>query len=218
MREMSLKFVLAEMDGDEVENKKLMSSKKIKVTYIDEDGDAVNITSDRELMDAFIQAVKKQPIRPFRITMSYGDQDQNTIGADPSSTPPKRNRPNIAPIIGYARPNRGGRCGRRLAIAAIANKEESMALMSACKVNKENGQAIDDSDAKGILVPDSVFIHARHTCDVCHKTPIIGNRFHATKIADFDLCEGCFKEYEGDDFGFVPERLGKRILFVYAFN
>lgn len=49
------------------------------------------------------------------------------------------------------------------------------------------------------------FIHARHTCDGCQKTPIVGTRYHATKIPDFDLCSACFKKYEGDDLDFKPE-------------
>jgi len=49
------------------------------------------------------------------------------------------------------------------------------------------------------------FIHARHTCDGCQKTPIVGTRYHATKIPDFDLCATCFEKYEGDDLDFNPE-------------
>jgi hypothetical protein len=52
------------------------------------------------------------------------------------------------------------------------------------------------------------FIHARHTCDGCSKTPIIGTRYHAQKIPDFDLCASCFSKYEGEDLDFKPEALG----------
>merc|ERR1719432_611859 len=49
------------------------------------------------------------------------------------------------------------------------------------------------------------FIHARHTCDGCSKSPIIGTRYHATKIPDFDLCRACFEKYEGEGLDFKPE-------------
>merc|ERR1719254_8980 len=48
------------------------------------------------------------------------------------------------------------------------------------------------------------FVHARHTCDGCGKSPIIGTRHHATKIPDFDLCTACFEKYEGEALDFVP--------------
>jgi len=38
---------------------------------------------------------------------------------------------------------------------------------------------------------DSAFMHRRHTCDGCGQSPIIGCRYHATNIPDFDLCESC---------------------------
>lgn len=51
-----------------------------------------------------------------------------------------------------------------------------------------------------------LFIHGRHTCDGCLNTPIVGKRFHAKP--DYDLCEGCFKNYSGDR-GFEQVELGK---------
>ena len=52
------------------------------------------------------------------------------------------------------------------------------------------------------------FIHARHTCDGCSKSPIVGTRYHATKIPDFDLCGTCFENYQGEDLDFKPEIQG----------
>ena len=58
------------------------------------------------------------------------------------------------------------------------------------------------------------FIHARHTCDGCSKTPIIGTRYTAIKIPDFDLCEACFSRHKKDDLDFKPETLGKTLRFL----
>lgn len=57
-------------------------------------------------------------------------------------------------------------------------------------------------------VPERVFIHGRHTCDQCLTTPIIGKRFHATNLHDYDLCEACYYNYKGIDIKFEEARLG----------
>jgi Zinc finger, ZZ type len=42
-------------------------------------------------------------------------------------------------------------------------------------------------------------IHESHTCDSCLTTPIVGKRFHAVHLPDYDLCEACFDNYNGTD-------------------
>jgi hypothetical protein len=53
------------------------------------------------------------------------------------------------------------------------------------------------------------FVHARHTCNGCSVTPIIGPRYHSTKMPDLDLCALCFTKYEGDKLDFKSEIKGK---------
>jgi hypothetical protein len=53
------------------------------------------------------------------------------------------------------------------------------------------------------------FIHGRHTCDSCLTTPIIGKRYNAGNLPDYDLCENCFKNYKGKEIRFEPVELGK---------
>jgi hypothetical protein len=43
------------------------------------------------------------------------------------------------------------------------------------------------------------------------KTPIIGSRYHSTKVPNVDLCETCFTKYEGDKVNFRPEIQGKKL-------
>jgi hypothetical protein len=212
MMSIAHKFVLTEMD-DETDGVRLFDSNKAKATYIDEDGDRVNISSNEELMDSFIQTVKKQPFRPFRITVTapapapssakllvhvsapcqgFAKKDDVATAANSSSskmqvhvsTPCQgfAKKDNMPPIAGWVHNRRVGRCG----------------------------------GARGLLAEKSpthpLFIHARHTCDGCSKTPIIGTRYHATKKADYDLCGACHKVYKGEDLGFVPEALGEKSL------
>lgn len=54
----------------------------------------------------------------------------------------------------------------------------------------------------------NLFIHGRHTCDGCLTTPIVGKRFHAVNLPDYDLCENCMKNYTGDQVKFEEAELG----------
>merc|ERR1711976_1038446 len=56
---------------------------------------------------------------------------------------------------------------------------------------------------------DKHFIHGRHTCDGCYVSPILGIRYHATNLPDYDLCQGCFQKYKGDEIIFQPEELDR---------
>lgn len=51
------------------------------------------------------------------------------------------------------------------------------------------------------------FIHGRHTCDGCLTTPIIGKRYHATNLPDYDLCQKCFDNYKGSEIKYEPVEL-----------
>ena len=51
------------------------------------------------------------------------------------------------------------------------------------------------------------FIHGRHTCDGCLTTPIIGKRYNACNMSDYDLCENCFSNYKGNEIQFEPAEL-----------
>ena len=53
------------------------------------------------------------------------------------------------------------------------------------------------------------FIHGRHTCDGCLTTPILGKRFHAVNLEDYDLCATCHDNYKGNEISFEETQLGK---------
>lgn len=169
---------------------------KAKVTYIDEDGDKVNISSDGELMDSFIQTIKKQPFRPFRITVTAAGAKAHVLAANGAN-----NKPNLAPIALHAQVRHGGRCGRRnLTLKKLKNIEKLITS------HTDIAQGAIEEE----MERTPAFIHARHTCDLCNRTPIIGVRFHSTKVPNFDICKGCHEKYEGEDLGFVPEILGEK--------
>jgi len=51
------------------------------------------------------------------------------------------------------------------------------------------------------------FIHGRHTCDACYKTPIVGLRYHSTNFPDYDLCADCRHNYKGSEILFEAVEL-----------
>jgi len=55
---------------------------------------------------------------------------------------------------------------------------------------------------------DPNFVHSRHTCDGCGSSPIIGYRYHATNIPDFDLCLPCKNECVLPDINFIQTQDG----------
>eukprot|EP00339_Tiarina_fusa_P009040 CAMPEP_0117008176 /NCGR_PEP_ID=MMETSP0472-20121206/7785_1 /TAXON_ID=693140 ORGANISM="Tiarina fusus, Strain LIS" /NCGR_SAMPLE_ID=MMETSP0472 /ASSEMBLY_ACC=CAM_ASM_000603 /LENGTH=819 /DNA_ID=CAMNT_0004710141 /DNA_START=113 /DNA_END=2572 /DNA_ORIENTATION=+ len=57
------------------------------------------------------------------------------------------------------------------------------------------------------------FIHGRHTCDSCLTTPIIGRRYNAQNLPDYDLCENCHKNYQGDEVQFEAVELDRDRAF-----
>jgi hypothetical protein len=46
------------------------------------------------------------------------------------------------------------------------------------------------------------FIHGRHTCDGCLTTPIVGTRYLAINLPDYDLCAQCKDNYKGSEIKF----------------
>jgi len=55
---------------------------------------------------------------------------------------------------------------------------------------------------------DPNFVHVRHTCDGCGTSPILGYRYHATNIPDFDLCLPCKTKCILPDISFIQAQDG----------
>ncbi len=186
---MSLAASFALPEGDVNDAGLATFTAKAKVTYIDEDGDEITMTSNDELDDAFLQVLapftKTLPskAKPFVITVTV-PQDQ-AAGKASVLIAGKKGMP------------------KRIQVRKIEPSKRLLALPN-------------DKPPSAGKKSMNTFIHARHTCDGCQKSPIIGTRFHATKIPDFDLCATCYEKYDGDDLDFKPEIQGTVMkVFVY---
>jgi len=62
------------------------------------------------------------------------------------------------------------------------------------------------------------FIHGRHTCDSCLMNPIIGKRYHATNLKDYDLCEKCYPNYQGTEIQLEAAELPRDRAFQKRWN
>jgi len=153
-----------------------------KATYVDDDGDLITMSSNKELEDAFIQVLKKVPgvHKPFIVNVTFKDVE-----------PAKRKEA----------PGKAAGMPKRIQLRKLDPTTKKVVAMSK-----------DKSPLPGVppkKFEKKFFIHARHTCDGCSKSPIIGTRYKAKKIQDFDLCGNCFAKYEGDKADFEPAVLDR---------
>lgn len=168
---------------------------KAKATYVDEDGDEISMTTNNELDDAFGHLFGKA--KPFIVTVTI----------------PQVVEASKAPIMVSAKV-RGG-MPKRIQIRKVEPAGLRMAAMKVAQAMAPFAETDVPVDNNKPPIGGELFIHARHTCDGCQKSPIVGTRYHATKIPDFDLCKSCYEKYEGDDLDFKPEVQGKFITAAH---
>lgn len=196
---------------------------KAKATYVDGDGDKITMTSDEELEDSFFQVIKDFPAhKPFRITVSTNKGGGGEVRG-PGGGNAKR--------IQYKNYGMGGgNANRRIhlknhgpgggEVLEVGGNVQRIILKNLGPGGGEVPEPTDRVQRKKVQPPawtaspeyeEDSFIHARHTCDGCSESPIVGTRYHATKIPDFDLCRACFEKYEGEDLDFKPEIHGEHV-------
>lgn len=206
---------------------------EVALTYYDVDNDCVTIASTEELLDAIsqfsdvlrittdVRRKKNRPIPPMTATIrrpSRGDMDEDT--------PPPRHLQNImesfvgilatAVVALQTHMNPASPVADSSPVAEAASRASGTATVPsvAAAVNEtETTAASTETPAEGKKEPKEEaprpFIHGRHTCDRCLCTPIIGERFHATNLPDYDLCAKCKDGYKGDEIQFEVVELGK---------
>jgi len=88
-------------------------------------------------------------------------------------------------------------------VSSSPNAKPSAKAANEAKSNDSKGRSGSLGKAKKSKdASKQPFIHGRHTCDGCLATPIVGKRYRAKNIPDWDLCQFCFDNYLGDDINF----------------
>ena len=58
-------------------------------------------------------------------------------------------------------------------------------------------------------------VHTKHTCDMCFRLPIIGQRYASEVQPNFDLCARCLEAYSGPVIGLTEAVLSKSGLWQH---
>jgi Zinc finger, ZZ type/PB1 domain len=112
-----------------------------------------------------------------------------------------------------------------IALSGHVQQASERVARRACSVKEKNKRKSAESVAPTVPVPPTPtvvptppptpptpeqhpFIHGRHTCDACLETPIVGKRYHAVNIPDYDLCETCVSKHTSTAVQYVVEECG----------
>mmetsp|Transcript_15009 Transcript_15009/g.22903 ORF Transcript_15009/g.22903 Transcript_15009/m.22903 type:complete len:546 (-) Transcript_15009:1216-2853(-) len=200
----------------------------INLTYYDIDNDCVTIGSTEELIDAIEQfstsqtsamclrintTVNKKKIQSFSHTTSQaGDTltKQRCAKVEVKPVIRKQRSPSIvksfASILTNVVDNLQTQTTeprtsveKNEADLTPQNKGSEIGLScirnQSLKTRAKHGDGLDLEKENTVEI---LFIHGRHTCDGCLYSPIIGPRYHATNMPDYDLCSKCWKKYDGE--------------------
>jgi len=159
---------------------------EVEITYVDEEMDSIRFSSDEELIDALLQFSKLKPdtSNSFVVLRCKAIVEERKLKGK------KSKKSNDAGTNGKDTPE----------LSDQASRDRSLECPN---------YSADCSSSRNLSGFDREFVHARHTCDGCGRAPIIGLRYHALNIPDYDYCETCMANYHGAEVTFQLEQLGK---------
>ena len=200
----------------------------VTLTYYDVDNDCITIASTEELVDAIQQFsemnppvvrittdVKRKKNRPIPSTPPRASSSR---ASSPASSPQSNNGANrttvqlqtilesFVSILATAVVALQGHINPTPPVAAAAAQPPTTLPVAPAT---EQSKSATEEEPKENSNESRPFIHGRHTCDRCLCTPIVGKRFHAINLPDYDLCEKCKDGYKGTEIQFEAAELGK---------
>lgn len=220
----------------------------VSVTYTDEDGDCITVSTDSELCEAFLQFIGKSPpvVRADAKVTRIEDMAEKQEPKNDKAKVQDQQTTNQIIINSWAEAVEGAVAAAQMFASkpetsstttgkeAILNStppqtktstqgnktsakfdgtetddEESLArkIISGIKFADNASDSAGSSPSFGGCSPD--FIHGHHTCDGCQTKPIIGIRYHATNVPDFDLCQSCMKGHTNHSIQFCPTEFAR---------
>lgn len=213
------------------------------LTYYDIDNDCVTIGSTEELVDAIDQfSINENPVLRITAdvkrkedlsvpVISASEPNQRSDKASPSINMKPNQLQSIVescvsvlaaavvtlqnqiaevsnPPNNSSEADASGSTGRNSPKTDAENVSDEGVGDSEVKTRDEVNEGLDHQRVK-----DLPFIHGRHTCDGCLCTPIIGTRYHATNLPDYDLCAACRGNYKGTEIHFEEQQLDRDLPF-----
>jgi len=205
----------------------------VSLTYFDVDEDTVTIASTDELVDAIEQYANKKVLRvSTEVKPRTSVLPQPSPRTDPQTS--SREEPPVSPQLkgaldtfvgilsmavthlqeGLAAPSTQPRA-TTVTITPVRdettpNRTVNDAAQAPAAEESHTPAAtapVPESKAETVHEDPKPFIHGRHTCDSCLVTPIVGKRYHATNLPDYDLCENCYVNYTGKEVQFEEAEL-----------
>lgn len=137
----------------------------VKITYRDEDGDDVEVSSCEELQDA-LDLSSASTLQLHASVLSKKLLAQRKL---------ERRSTEVLNAFGSV-------------LNFVCDTVDTIA-----------GGLIPYPATKSSSVFDPDFTHGRHTCDGCGTCPIIGYRWHAVNVWNYDLCNRCKITRKADD-------------------
>eukprot|EP00978_Attheya_sp_CCMP212_P018844 scaffold52073_cov51-Attheya_sp.AAC.6 len=228
----------------------------VVMTYVDEDGDVITISTDDELAEGFAQFVNQKPpvLRVNAVVTRKGkSDDENTIAEETTTTtdeaPEPRGREAEQTSSESSNRNESPRrspagieqlqTALETVVAVLASSvvalqthmakngvgtatSASTGDAAAAEAERQNvaegfmkdvagkiGMKESINTNSGAKPEEHTFIHGRHTCDGCLQTPIVGTRYKASNLPDYDLCMNCHSNYKGAHIKFEPAELDR---------
>lgn len=210
---------------------------KLRLTFKDEDGDRCLLLNDADIKMAIqdrdkplkvfaeileLSAVSADPPtaeRPAPETQTRAEPVPETVTASRSLENAERHPPAlhqaVESIVGVLA---NAVVGLNNNVAA-ANATSTTAPRDDSATTSETAASVASTDAAEETAtptaecapeePEQRFIHGRHTCDGCLTTPIVGKRFHAVNMQDYDLCANCKDDYRGNEIRFEEAELDR---------
>ena len=179
----TLPFLYTDVDGDRAmirSNAELQEAVaqfqnqgSLKV-YINVVHDKKRTVQDQQPVEARHESASTQTVRVATDSTTQTNTTTSTIATEHNKGPP--NQQVVAP------PAQLEKVVDALVQAAAA------VVIAISEVTPPLLQQQQPQAATVAVVP---FVHGRHTCDECSTSPIVGQRYHATNIPNYDLCAKC---------------------------
>jgi len=179
---------------------------EFQLTYTDEEGDQVQISTDEELIDAMLW--KQECSDVLHILASVKAKAR---ASDPTISPEDGQRYKSKPVLDLVDAIFSFVAGTVEIIRdeiKVTKKKSAEKSSEDAKTDGYNEDMSQDDSDRDELSFDPNFVHIRHTCDGCGTSPITGHRYSATNIPDFDLCVECKNKCALSDISFVKAQDG----------